>query len=171
MSNQNDDWGQHEREALRTSQRWATLGLTLVVVGALAALVWVVDRYFGGQGVRFLLIAAGIAAIVVGIYVMSIVTSAVYGRLAMQHHDNVLQGLIGFQRADDYGEIARSVASGMSGAIRSGNTLDGRVLQIANQLARHQLADNQQPQQDASRTWAMMDEQMVDGGGGFRRVE
>ena len=72
--------------------------------------------------------------------------SAVFGRQAMQHHDNVLNGLIQFQRADDYGEVARSVANGMSGVMRSGNSLDARVLQIANQIAKQQqtqLTDSQ----------------------------
>src|SRR5690606_35163500 len=77
---------QHEINALRTSQRWATLMIVLVILAGLAALVWAVDRYFGGDGVRILLIAAGVAAVIGIIYVMSIVTAAIYGRMAMRHH-------------------------------------------------------------------------------------
>lgn len=148
---------QHEIHALRTSQRWATLMIVLVIVVGGVALVWAVDRYFGGDGVRILLIAAGVAAVIGAIYLLSIVTAAVYGRMAMQHHDNVLRGIIDFQRADDYGEVARSVATGMGGAIRSGTNLDARVLQIANQIAQQQqrqLIDSQR-QQAQSPTWAM----------------
>lgn len=148
---------QHEIHALRTSQRWATLMIVLVIAAGLAALVWAVDRYFGGDGVRILLIAAGVAAIIGAIYLMSIVTAAVYGRMAMQHHDNVLRGIIDFQRADDYGEVARSVATGMGGAIRSGTNLDARVLTVANQIAQQQhrqLIDSQRQQAQAP-TWAM----------------
>ena len=32
-------------------------------------------------------------------------------RLAMRHHDNVLQGIVDFQNADDRGEVARTVGS------------------------------------------------------------
>ena len=148
---------QHEINALRTSQRWATLLIVLVIAAGLTALVWAVDRYFGGDGVRILLIAAGVAAVIGIIYVMSIVTAAIYGRMAMQHHDNVLSGLIAFQRADDYGEVARQVAGGITNVMRSGNTVDSRVLTLANQIAQQQhrqLIDSQRQQAQAP-TWAM----------------
>lgn len=79
----------------------------------------------------------------------------------------MLNGLIQFQRADDYGEVARSVAAGMSGAIRSGNQVDARVLQIANQIAQHQqrqLTDSQPA--PAPQWWPQEEEDAT-----FRRVE
>lgn len=165
--NEQDDIGlQHEINALRTSQRWATLGILVVVVAACGALVWTVDHYWGGDGVRVLLICAGLIAIVVLIYVMAIGVSAIFGRQAMAHHNNVLNGLIQFQRADDYGEVARSVAAGMSGAIRSGNQVDARVLQIANQIAQQRQLTDGQP---APAQWWSQTEEAEDAT--FRRVE
>lgn len=128
----------HEIHALRTSQRWASLLIVVVVVAAAGGLLWVVDHYFGEGGARVLLVAVGIIGIVVLVYALTIVVSAVYGRMAMNHHNNILDGLVNFQRADDYGEVARSVANNMGGVLRSGNSLDGRILTIANQLARQQ---------------------------------
>lgn len=174
MDDKNDIYMQHEIAALRTSHRWATLGIVLVILLAGVGLGWAIDRYFGADGVRGFLVAAGIAVIVLLIYGLSIATAAIYGRQAMAHHDNVLQGLIQFQRADDYGEVARQVASGMSGAIRSGNTLDARVLTIANQIAKQQhaqLIDSQRqqpPQLPAG--WAMIDDDQADVGQ-FRHID
>jgi len=174
MTNHNSDdpWVQHEIIALRTSNRWATLGITLLLLLAAAALLWAIDHYFGGDGVRIFLIALGILSIVVVIYALSIGVSAVYGRQAMAHHDNVLSGLIQFQRADDYGEVARQVATGMSGAMRSGNTLDARVLTIANQIAKQQqaqLTDSQRPAQTPA-GWAMIEDDQIDAGQ-FRHID
>lgn len=167
----NDTDVQHELHALRTSQRWATLMIVLVIIGGGAALVWAVDHYFGAGGVRVLLVAGGFIAVVVLIYAMSIGVSAIYGRQAMAHHDNVLSGLIAFQRADDYGEVARQVAGGITGVMRSGNTLDSRVLTVANQLAKQQtqmLMDSQR-QQLAGPTWAMGDDDEV--AGQFKQID
>lgn len=171
--NRNDIYMQHEINALRTSHRWATLGIVIVVLLALAGLGWAVDRYFGEGGVRVLLIAVGLLLILLIIYLMGIGVSAIFGRQAMQHHDNVLQGLIAFQRADDYGEVARQVASGMSGAMRSGNSLDARVLQVANQIAKQQhtqLMDGQR-QQAPTATWAMGEEEPAGVGDHFRKID
>jgi hypothetical protein len=118
------------------------------------------------------LIGVAVFAIVAAIYLMAIGVSAVFGRQAMAHHNNVLRGIIDFQRADDYGEVARSVATGISGAVRSGATLDARVLQVANQIARQQqaqIADSQR-QQPAPPSWAMLDDAEQDAGT-FRRIE
>lgn len=176
MQHENEDiYMQHEIAALRTSNRWATLGIVIVVLLALAGLGWAVDRYFGEGGVRVFLVAAGIAVIVLLVYGLSVATAAIYGRMAMSHHSNVLDGLIQFQRADDYGEVARQVASGMSGAMRSGNQVDARVLQVANQIARQQVAQltdgqRQQGQQPPSSTWAMGEEEPAHDAR-FRRVD
>lgn len=172
MDDKSDIYMQHEINALRTSHRWATLGIVIVVLLALAGLGWAVDHYFGEGGVRVMLVAVGLVALVIIIYFMAIGVSAIFGRQAMQHHDNVLSGLIAFQRADDYGEVARQVASGMSGAIRTGNQVDARVLQVANQLSSYrqaQLADSQR-QQAQPPTWAMGEEEPADAGA-FRRVD
>jgi hypothetical protein len=156
-----DIYMQHEVDSLRTSNRWATLGIILVVLLAAAALLWAIDHYFGADGVRIFLIAAGIIAVVGIIYAMSIGVSAIYGGLAMRHHNNVLDGLVAFQRADDAGEIVRSVANNMGGVLRSGSSLEGKILTTANQLARQQTqallsAHDQQQRQltaDADAGW------------------
>jgi hypothetical protein len=170
--NRNDIYMQHEIAALHTSNRWATLGIVIVILLALAGLGWAIDHYFGEGGVRVMLVAVGLTALLAILYLMAIGVSAVFGRQAMAHHDNVLQGLIAFQRADDYGEVARQVATGMSGAIRTGNSLDARVLQVANQLSQaqnRQLIDSQR-QQPPAPTWAMGEEETA-AITGFRRVE
>ena len=153
---------QMEIEGHRTSARWATLGIVLVVILAMVALVWAIDYYFGAQGVRVFLIAIGVLAIVLFIYVLSLGVSAIYGRQAMAHHNNVLRGIVDFQRADDYGEVARQVANGMGGAIRSGTNLDARVLQLANRIAQQQqrqLIDAQRNQQSSpAQSWATVED-------------
>lgn len=171
-SNRNDIYMQHEIAALHTSNRWATLGIVIVVLLALAGLGWAVDHYFGEGGVRVMLVAVGLLLALAILYLMAIGVSAVFGRQAMAHHDNVLQGLIAFQRADDYGEVARQVATGMSGAIRTGNQVDAQVLRVANQIAQQQhrhLSDSQRQQAQAP-TWAMGEEEPAQIAG-FRRVE
>lgn len=175
MHDKSDVYMQHEIAALNTSNRWATLGIVIVVLLALAGLGWAVEHYFGGQGVRVFLVAAGVAVIVLLVYALSVATAAVYGRMAMQHHDAVLNGLIQFQKADDYGEVARTVAAGMGGALRSGASLDARVLGVANQIAQQQqrmLTDSQR-QQAGAPTWAagVEEEPATVNGFGFRRVE
>jgi Na+-transporting methylmalonyl-CoA/oxaloacetate decarboxylase gamma subunit len=169
-----DDRYRIEIEGLRTSNRWATLGIIFLLIAAAGALVWAVDRYFGADGVRVTFIGVGILLIILAIYAMAIGLSAVFGRQAIAHHNNILRGLIDFQRADDYGEVARQVAGGITGVIRSGNTLDSRVLTTANQLARQQtsaiLAANQrQHTADIDANWysipaaATFDEDIPDG--------
>lgn len=154
MHDQHDLDMQREIDGVRTANLWAKVALTLLAILATAALIWMLDHYFGADGVRIFLITVGIVAIVAIIYILAIGVSAIYGRHAMAHHNNVLQGLIAFQRADDYGEVARSVATGMSGVIRSGNTLDQRLLTMADRMAlrQHRLADAQQRQADANAT-------------------
>ena len=171
--NRNDIYMQHEINALRASHRWATLGIVIVILLALGALGWAVDHYFGAGGVRVMLVAVGLVTLLAILYLMSIGVSAIFGRQAMQHHDNVLQGLIAFQRADDYGEVARQVASGMSGAIRTGNQVEARVLQVANQLSSYrqaQLTDSQR-NQPSPPTWAMGEQEPADADAVFRRVD
>ena len=153
---------QMEIEGHRTSTRWATLGIVLAVILTMVALVWAIDYYFGAQGVRVFLITVGVLAIVLFIYVLSLGVSAIYGRQAMAHHNNVLRGIVDFQRADDYGEVARQVANGMGGAIRSGTNLDARVLQLANRIAQQQqrqLIDAQRNQQSSPpQSWAPVED-------------
>ena len=62
-------------------------------------------------------------------------------------------------------------ATALSGAIRSGNQVDARVLQIANQIAQQQqrqLTDSQRTQASAP-TWAMGEEEPADSN--FRRID
>jgi hypothetical protein len=151
MNNQHDIDMQHEIAGLHTANLWAKVALTLLAIVATAALIWMIDYYFGADGVRTFLIVVGIVSIVAIIYFLAIGVSAIFGRQAMAHHNNVLNGLIAFQRADDYGEVARSVATGMTGVIRSENQVEGRLLTLADRMARsqHQLTSAQQRQADA----------------------
>lgn len=154
MNNQQldpDIYMQREITGVQTANLWAKVALFLLTILATAGVIWTIDYYFDAAGVRIFLIAVGIIAIVAIIYFLAIGVSAVFGRQAMAHHNNVLQGLIAFQRADDYGEVARAVANGMSGVIRSGNTVEARLLTMADRIARsqNQLADTQQRQATA----------------------
>ena len=128
---------QHEIHALRTSQRWATLMIVLVIAAGLTALVWVVDRYFGGDGVRILLIAAGVAAVIGAIYLLSIVTAAIYGRMAMQHHDNVLRAS---STSSAPTTTAKSLAASLPAwaAPSAAAPTSTRILTVANQIAQQQ---------------------------------
>lgn len=114
-------------------------------------------REVATDAVRVMLVAVGLVTLLAILYLMSIGVSAVFG----------------FQRADDYGEVARQVASGMSGAIRTGNQVDARVLQVANQLSSYrqaQLTDSQRSQ-PAATTWAMGEQEPADADAVFRRVD
>lgn len=148
-------------EASLTSRRWATLGLALLAV-LVAVLLWLfIDSYYGADGVRLVGIVLGIAILLVTIIGIGAGVMFVASSMAMRHHDNVLGGLVAFQREDDRGEVARTVASGVAGVLRSGNQLDSRVLTTANRLAMGQTQalltahrqDERQQQTQAEQDW------------------
>lgn len=130
-----DTYSAAEETARSRSQLALVLMMIVVVVGAWM-LYWFVSTYFGDDGVRLVAIILGIALIIsaiigLGVFVMWISTS-----LTQRHHNNVLQGLVRFQESDDRGEVARTVASGVAGVMRSGNSVDTRMLAIADRLSR-----------------------------------
>ncbi len=139
--------------------RWALVALVLALFGGLALIVWGIDHYWGGDGVRVAGVGLAIVALVLFVVGLGRWVQGDAMRMAMDHHDNILRGLIGFQNADDRGEVARTVATGISGALRSGNQLDRTVLTLAGRMAQGQLA----AQHDAQRQ--LVDSQ-VNGGGG-----
>ena len=101
------------------SRRWATLGILVVVIGLLVALWWFVQSYYGDDGVRVVGIVAGIGLVFVAIIGLGFGVMAIATGLAQRHHDNVLRGLVDFQREDDRGEVARTVANGVAGVLKS----------------------------------------------------
>ena len=121
-----------------TRSNWAPVALTTLFLLAAGMLVLFVDRYFGGDGVRLVAVVFGIMVLILFTVGLGFGVMWLASRLAMRHHDNVLQGIVDFQNADDRGEVARTVASGISGAIRSGTQLDRSVLQLAGSMARQQ---------------------------------
>lgn len=125
-------------EAARTSRRWATLGLSVLCVIVLV-LIWLfVDSYYGADGVRLVGIILGIALLIAAIIGIGVGVMFVASGMTMRHHDNVLGGIVAFQREDDRGEVARTVASGVAGVLRSGNQLDRTVLTMAGRMAQGQ---------------------------------
>lgn len=150
----------NEQPQISQPSRWAHVALVLAVLGGLALVVWGIDHYFGVDGVRLSAVVAGIALIILFIVGLGVSVMFVASRMAMDHHDNVLRGLVAFQNADDRGEVARTVANGISGAMRSGNSLDRAVLQLAGRMAQGQIsatndAQRQLTDQQASApTWA-----------------
>lgn len=157
MSNQEDINLMHEIRALETSNRWASVAITIIGMLALVAVWWFVDHYYGAEGVRVVGIVLGIALIVVAVIGVGFGVMAIATSLSTRHHNNVLTGLIRFQAADDRGEVVRAVVGGM----RSGNALESRILNTANQLARGQTQamlaasqyDQHQQQVDAEASW------------------
>ena len=120
------------------SKRWASLAILVVVIGLLVLLWWFVDSYFGADGVRVVAIVIGIALLVLFVIGVGYGVQAISTSLSQRHHDNVLRGLVAFQREDDRGEVARTVASGVAGVLRSGNQVDARVLTLAGRLGQQQ---------------------------------
>lgn len=135
----------------QASRRWASLAILVVVIGGLALVWWFVNSYFGADGVRVVAIVVGIGIVILAIVGLGVGVMAIATALAQRHHDNVLSGLVDFQREDDRGEVARTVASGVAGVLKSGNQLDRTVLTMAGRLGqqqaqamvRGQLADQQ----------------------------
>jgi hypothetical protein len=133
------------------SKRWASLAILIVVIGLLVLLWWFIDSYYGPDGVRVVGMVIGLGLLVLFVIGVGYGVQAISTSLSQRHHDNVLRGLVAFQREDDRGEVARTVASGMAGVLKSGNQLDRTVLTMAGRLGqqqaqamvRGQLADQQ----------------------------
>lgn len=134
---QHDPW-QLEIERSRTSRRWAALGFVALFVAVLGAFYLFVEHYYGDDGVRVVGIVAGVLFLIILIIAIGYAVNAIAAGMNMRHHDNILRGLVAFQREDDRGEVARTVASGITGVLRSSNQLDSRLLTTANQIARQQ---------------------------------
>jgi hypothetical protein len=147
------------------SKRWAAAAIMLVVLAALALLWWFVDSYYGADGVRVAGVTLGILVLVLIVIGVGWLVQATATDMAVRHHNNVLNGLVAFQREDDRGEVARTVASGVAGVLKSGNQLDRTVLAMAGRLGKQQanavvqgrLADSRQQQaaqaQQEERGW------------------
>lgn len=154
---------------------WAGVAGLVVLVGAGALLVWFVNAFFGATGVRIVAIVLGLMVVFAFIACLGFGMMWAASRLLMRHHDNVLQGLVDFQAADDRGEVVRALANSQ----RTGNQLEGKILTLAGQLGRQQAgaiigaANNAQRQltaQDAGApTWANRAD--VDAMADFRVVE
>jgi hypothetical protein len=128
------------------SKRWATLAILLVLIGACYLVYLFVESYYGADGVRIFGIVLGILGLVLIIIGVGTLVQYIAYRMTSDHHDNVLRGLVAFQREDDRGEVARTVASGVAGVMRSGNQLDRTVLQMAGRMAQGQITANSQAQ-------------------------
>ena len=135
---------------------WAGVAMVVAIAGVGGLLVWFVNAFFGGDGVRLVAIVVGLMVVFGFIAGMGFGMFWAASRLLMRHHDNVLQGLVDFQAADDRGEVVRALAN----AQRTGNQLDGKILTLAGQLGRQQAgaivgAQRQLTAQEAGApTWA-----------------
>lgn len=146
------------------SKRWANLAILLVFMGACYLLYLFVRSYYGDDGVRIFGIVLGILGLVLIIVGIGALVQFIAYRMTMGHHENVLNGLVRFQEADDRGEIARTVAGGVAGVLKSGNQLDRQVLSMAGRLAQGQTTaitqaqrrdEQQQMQQAEQQFWAV----------------
>lgn len=145
----------------QASRRWATLGILALIVGLLVAVWWFVQSYYGDDGVRITGIVLGLGIVIVAIIGLGVGVMAIATAMAQRHHDNVLSGLVDFQREDDRGEVARTVANGVAGVLKSGNQLDRTVLTMAGRMGqaqaqaivRGQITDQQRQAQDAQASW------------------
>lgn len=120
------------------SKRWANLGILLVILGACYLVYLFVRSYYGDDGVRIFGIVLGILGLVLIIVGIGALIQFIAYRMTMRHHETVLDGLVRFQESDDRGEIARTVAGGVAGVLKSGNQLDRTVLTMAGRLAQGQ---------------------------------
>lgn len=144
------------------SKRWANLAILLVVLGACYLLYLFVRSYYGDDGVRIFGVVLGVLGLVLIIVGIGALVQFIAYRMTMGHHENVLNGLVRFQEADDRGEIARTVAGGVAGVLKSGNQLDRTVLTMAGRLAQGQTSallqdrrrdEQQQAQQAEQEFW------------------
>jgi uncharacterized protein YeaC (DUF1315 family) len=163
------DWDTYSA-AEETARSRSQLAIVLIMIVALAGLwmlYWFVSTYYGDDGVRLVGIVFGIALIITAIIGLGVFVMWVSTALTQKHHNNVLQGLVRFQESDDRGEVARTVASGVAGVMRSGNQVDTRMLAIADRLSRErqqalqQQFEAQRRIDDQQRT-AQEDRQWVD---------
>ena len=144
------------------SKRWANLAILIIFLVACYLVYLFVRSYYGDDGVRVFGIVLGILGLVLIIVGIGALVQFIAYRMTMQHHDNVLTGLVQFQEADDRGEIARTVAGGVAGVLKSGNQLDRTVLTMAGRLAQGQTTallqdrrrdEQQQAQQAEQQFW------------------
>jgi len=147
------------------SKRWANLAILLVILGACYLLYLFVQSYYGDDGVRIFGIVLGVLGLVLIIVGIGALVQFVSYRMTMAHHNNVLDGLNRFQESDDRGEIARTVAGGVAGVLKSGNQLDRQVLSMAGRLAQGQSTAIVQAQRSAQQA------QQVDAEQQFWRVQ
>lgn len=155
----------YRAEVARAEAHARSMVVTLVVLAMLIAggIWWFVDHYFGEGGVRVVGILLGLVAVIAFIVGLGMLVMWVSTGMVQRHHDNVLDGLVAFQREDDRGEVARTVATGITGVLRSGNAADARMLAMADRLSRErmevqqQLADSQRQdrewQEQGSAKW------------------
>lgn len=150
MSGSSSDYEvQSQRSSAATL--WGLVALLVVVVGV-AALLWqFVLAYFGDDGVRVVAISFGVFVLVMSIISVGVIVMWISTWITQRHHDNVLRGLVRFQEADDRGEVARTVAGGVAGVLRTSNQVDSRMLTMADRLSRErlQMHQTQQAQQQA----------------------
>lgn len=161
----NNQYNYDPREGIKyaeASKRWANLAILLVLLGACYLVYLFVRDYYGDDGVRIFGVVLGILGLVLIIVGIGALVQFIAYRMTISHHETVLDGLVRFQEADDRGEIARTVAGGVAGVLKSGNQLDRTVLTMAGRLAQGQTTaivqaqrrdDQQQAQQAEQQFW------------------
>ena len=118
----------------QASAEWARTFKLLLILLAVAGLIWVLWYAFGTPGLQFGLIAAFVIAVVLGVWMLMM---SMHGRTADVVTETV-QNLVAFQRADDQGEVARAAIAALSNGQRGNTQLDSRILQLAGVIGRAQ---------------------------------
>jgi hypothetical protein len=114
----------------------ATLFTIVLIMVSAGALYLFVENYYGSDGVRLVGVILGIALIVLSIIGVGALVQFIAYRMSIEHHDNVVRGLVHAQQADDRGEIARAAVQ----LARSGNQVDSQMLRMADRLSRERQA-------------------------------
>lgn len=129
-SSARDPWEGYSAE-LETQRARSRLGLALILMlllGFLVALYLFVNEYYGEEGVRLVGVVLGIGVLVLLIIGVGALVQFIAYRMSIEHHDNVVRGLVHAQQADD----------------RGGNQVDGQMLRMADRLSRERMSLAQQ---------------------------
>lgn len=133
----NNDWYAYDRRELARSQAssaWAGVFKLALVLGAVAAFVWLLHYAFGMPGLQFGLILGFVIVVVVGIWELMKSTK----QQTIDTVESTIRGIVEFQRADDQGEVARAAISALGSNQRAGTQLDANLLRLAGAIGKAQ---------------------------------
>ena len=148
-----------ERARAEASSAWAGAIKLALLLGALAAFVWLLNYAFGIAGLQFGLIAAFIMLVAIG--VAELMKSM--KQQTIDTMETTVNAIVRFQQADDQGEVLRNVVSVLGRSDRTGQQTENRVLALAGligrSMAKGEIAAHQAAQIDAVKAQQARDNQ------------